>query len=285
MAATERPEAGDGGPDESGYELIQLRFMNMNALKQNQSRVETVEVSNADLKDSQFIRWRDRTIEGIVFDLDGTLIDSIQVYYEIFRETTAQFGIQLKREGVFESIAMGSFVWDSAIPKDIPDRDDKIQKCREMIPQVFKEAMQRVRPFPGVESALKHFLEKGLQLGLATASGREALQCLNDRSMNRFFKAVVSREDGLPEKPSPALILECLKRMGVDPRNAIAVGDSPLDLRAGALGGLLTIGVLSGIGSRSLLEAENPAIIIDNVTQLPSILDSEQLRGLHDPEE
>lgn len=218
------------------------------------------------------IYWCERKIEGVVFDLDGTLTDSIEAYYEVFRETTARFGIEVRREDVLGPMAIGSFIWDRVIPKDIPDRDDKIKKCMSVIPQVFQQVMKRVRPFPGVSTVLKSLQEKGMKLGLATSSWKAALQPLHDQSLTHFFQAILSCEDGLPGKPSPAILLECLKRMGVHPAHAVTVGDSPLDIRAGRGGGLLTFAVLSGIGSRAQLEAETPTAIIEDVTLIPTLL-------------
>jgi len=81
------------------------------------------------MKESSDIHWHGRRIEGIVFDLDGTLSDSIEAHYEVFRETTVRFGIQVNREDVLETMATGSLIWDRAIPQDIPDRDQKVKKC------------------------------------------------------------------------------------------------------------------------------------------------------------
>ncbi len=221
------------------------------------------------------IRWHGRKIEGIVFDLDGTLTDSIEAYYEVFRETTTRFGIEVRREDVLEPMAMGTLIWDRAIPKDIPDRDEKINQCLRVLPQVFQKVMERVRPFPGVRTVLNRLRGRDLKLGLATSSWKAALQPLHEHSLIHFFKAVLSREDGLPGKPSPAIILECLNRMEIDPFHAVTVGDSPLDIRAGRSGGMLTIAVLSGIGNRAQLEAEKPTAMIEDVTQIPSIFNME----------
>ncbi len=106
-----------------------------------------------------------------------------------------------------------------------------------------------------------------MKLGLATSSWGAALQPLHNHSLTHYFRAIITHEDGLPRKPSPAIILECLKRMDVHAAHAVIVGDSPLDIRAGRRGGLLTIAVLGGIGSRAQLEAEKP--IIEDVTQIP----------------
>ncbi|MGZ3495353.1 MAG: HAD hydrolase-like protein, partial [Thermodesulfobacteriota bacterium] len=66
--------------------------------------------------------WKGRKIEGIIFDVDGTLTDSIEAYYNVFREVSARFGIHVRREDVLEPMAMGFLIWDRIIPGDSPER-------------------------------------------------------------------------------------------------------------------------------------------------------------------
>jgi phosphoglycolate phosphatase-like HAD superfamily hydrolase len=93
--------------------------------------------------------------------------------------------------------------------------------------------------------------------------------------LSHYFKVIMTREDGFPQKPAPDGILECLRRMKVIPDNAIVIGDTPLDIRAGKAAGTLTIGVLSGIGTRAQLEAEAPTAIIEHISQLLLLLNLE----------
>jgi HAD superfamily hydrolase (TIGR01509 family) len=216
--------------------------------------------------------WRGRRIEGIVFDLDGTLTDSIEAYYEIFRQTCATFGIQVNRKDVLEPMALGSLIWDRAIPHDLPDRQKKIEQCIQAIPQVFRDVIQHVRPFPGIEELLLSLRQSGLELGILTSSFKAALLPLQKNGMIPHFSAVITREDGFTIKPAPDGILACLKLMNVDPARALAVGDSPMDIRAGKKAGILTVGVLSGIGTREQLEAEAPTSIIDSVGGMIALL-------------
>ena len=85
----------------------------------------------------------------------------------------------------------------------------------------------------------------------------------------------MTREEGFPNKPAPDGILECLKRMKIPPNQAITIGDTPLDIRAGKAAGTLTVGVLSGIGSCSQLQAEEPTAIIGGVSDLLSLFNLE----------
>jgi HAD superfamily hydrolase (TIGR01509 family) len=221
---------------------------------------------------SSGISWSGRKVEGIVFDVDGTLTNSIEAYYEVFREATAQFGIQIRKEDVLEPMATGSLIWDRILPKDLLDRDEKIKQFMKVISQVYEEVFQNVHPFDGLESVLKGLGEQGIRLGAVTSAREVAVRPLYHHALSQYFIAIITREDGFLPKPAPDGILECLRRMEVSSDHAIIVGDSPLDIRAGKTAGSLTIGVLSGIGSQAQLETEAPTAIIKHVSQLLSLL-------------
>jgi len=213
-----------------------------------------------------------REVEGIVFDLDGTLIDSVNAYFEVFRDAAAQFGIIVNKEDVLEPMLTGSFIWDRAVPLGISNREEKIAKCKSVIPQIFAEAMKKVRIFPGVESVFRTLRERNVKLGLVTSSWRAALQPIEEQKLTRYFESIITGDDGFPQKPSPMALLECLRRLSVEPRNALSVGDSPLDIRAGNKAETLTIGVLSGIANREQLEREGPTTIVGGVNDIVTIL-------------
>ena len=217
------------------------------------------------------IHWQGIRLDGIVFDLDGTLTDSIEAYYQVFREATARVGIVVKRKDVLEPMATSSPIWERAIPLDIPDRDKKIEQIMGLILPIFQKTFERVQPFPGVESVLKALVDRGVRLGVVTASRSDALRPLKHHDLTRFFKTIITGDDGFPQKPEPGGILECMRRIGVSPGNAVTIGDTPMDIIAGKEAGSLTIGVLSGIASRSQLEAETPTLVIQDVPRLLSV--------------
>jgi phosphoglycolate phosphatase len=226
--------------------------------------------------------WRGRRIEGVVLDVDGTLTDSVDAYYQVFAEIMAAVGISVKREDVLDSMATGSRIWDQAIPVDVPDRELKIKRCMEMLPAVYDKVLEQVQLFPGVQPVLRSLLSAGVTLGLVTSSWRPALAPLERAGLMDLFAAVIVREDGFPAKPAPDGIAECLRRMYVEPVRALTVGDSVVDIRAGKAAGALTVAVLSGIGSRSQLEAERPSDLIRSVADLTTILTEYGLDHLAD---
>ena len=222
--------------------------------------------------ESSGISWSGRRIRGIVFDVDGTLTDSIEAYFNVFREVTSRFGFQIRREDVLEPMATGSLIWNRIIPEDSPDRDEKIKQIMHVIPEVYQEVFKHVLPFAGVESVLKKLDERKIRLGVLTSSRGTAVRPLHYHSLSHYFKVILTREEGFPPKPAPDGILECLRRMNIQPSHAITIGDTPLDIRAGKAAGTLTIGVLSGIGTQVQLEAEAPTAIIKDISQLFPLL-------------
>jgi HAD superfamily hydrolase (TIGR01509 family) len=214
------------------------------------------------------IRWFGVMVRGVVFDLDGTLTDSIEAYYEAFREATARCGIQIKKEEVLESMAMGHLIWDRAISKEVTNREEKIKQCMKIMPEVFLSAIERVKPFPGVDTLLETLRCRKVRIGIVTSSSRDALQPLHNHRLLDCFDATVTREDGLRIKPSGDGIVECLRRMQVRAGHAVMVGDSALDIRAGKEANTLTIGVLSGIGTLSQMEEAAPTAIVEGVKDL-----------------
>jgi phosphoglycolate phosphatase len=224
---------------------------------------------------SSGISWFRTRIEGILFDVDGTLTNSIEAYYNVFREVTHRFGIEIRREDVLEPMATGSLIWNRIIPEDSPGRDEKIKQLMNDIPEVYQEVFQRVLPFPGVESVLKKLNKRKVKLGALTSSRGTAVRPLYDHSLSHYFEVIMTREEGFSPKPEPDGILECLRRMKVQPDHAITIGDTPLDIRAGKVAGTLTIGVLSGVGTQAQLEAEAPTAIIIDISQLLPLLNLE----------
>jgi phosphoglycolate phosphatase-like HAD superfamily hydrolase len=87
-----------------------------------------------------------------------------------------------------------------------------------------------------------------------------------------YFSGIITRDDGFPRKPAPEGLLQCVKAMGVPPEHAVIVGDTLLDVRAGKMAGTLTVGVLTGLAGRELLEAQNPTAVVDDAHAFLALL-------------
>ena len=210
-------------------------------------------------------------VEGIVFDLDGTIVDSKEAYRQAAAETFSVFGKKLLDQRVALEIPK-RFELEKTL-NDLTQGID-VEDFRKVYLKAYYEATARSVPFPHVPDALEKLLSKAT-LGLTTRRhmpNRDVMCQLEKLGLHRFFSAVVTGIETERPKPSPQPIFKCTKEMGVNPSKCIAVGDSIIDIKAGKNAGTKTVAVLSGIFSRDELQSTGPDLILENVTKLPHFL-------------
>jgi HAD superfamily hydrolase (TIGR01509 family) len=210
-------------------------------------------------------------IEGIVFDLDGTIVDSKKAYRQAAAEAFSVFGKKLLDQRVALEIPR-RFELEKTL-NDLIQGIDVEDFCKVYL-KAYYMATARSAPFPHVSEALEKLLSKA-KLGLTTRRhmpNRDVVCQLEKLGLHGFFSAVVTGIETESPKPSPQPIFKCAKEMGVSPSKCVAVGDSIIDIKAGKNAGTKTVAVLSGIFSRDELQSENPDLILENVTKLPHFL-------------
>ena len=213
---------------------------------------------------------------AVIFDLDGTLVDSIELYYRDLREIFLRVGLPpVPKEEVLEVMRSGLSPWDVFIPKDMPNRKEFIDRClaidRETWPTLYHE---EARLFPGSRPTIKFLFQKGIKLGMVTSGweeNNEINHLLSKEGVVSYIDAIIMKPDTKRTKPAPDPILLCLERIAVNPASAVYVGDTPNDIRAGKAAGTQTAAVLSGVGTHAILEVLNPDWIIKGVDEVPDI--------------
>ncbi|MEA2331551.1 MAG: hypothetical protein QOH58_1689 [Thermoleophilaceae bacterium] len=185
---------------------------------------------------------------ALLFDLDGTLIDSVYQHVIAWREALEQLGVNLAVWKIHRRIGMSGGLFVSALRREIGAELDEETLAR--LPDLHAELYARhyagVRPLPGATELLAGLTELGIPWAIAT-SGAE-------RTAGRA-RGLLGLPDDVPmvtrdlvryAKPDPDLFLAAAARIGVDIRDSIVVGDSVWDLLAARRAGALGIGLLSG---------------------------------------
>ncbi|KAF5074891.1 Pyrophosphatase PpaX [anaerobic digester metagenome] len=179
-------------------------------------------------------------IKAVLFDLDGTIADTNSLIFESFRHTFRTHSIQ----GVSDQ-EIYSFFGEPLIQsmrRYAPDQAEELVETYRQYNQMVHDDM--IRHFPGVREMLTELQDMGLALAIVTSKRSEAaLRSLNALELKRHFEVVVTPEATLLHKPNPEPVLHGVKLLGVEPRQAIMVGDSPYDLLAGRSAGTWTCGV------------------------------------------
>jgi HAD superfamily hydrolase (TIGR01509 family) len=229
-------------------------------------------------------------VDAVLFDLDGTLIDSIGIYFKIVDIIFERLNLPpVSREAIVEAVRDGDFDWNSVLPDDVEDRKDKIiSDAVEIIYEIYPRMFGKdLRLISGADRVLETIACDGLRIGLVTSTPQQGMdykmQPLKKAGVDRLFEAIITTDDIQNKKPAAEPLIECLKRLQVDANRSVYVGDTRVDIKAGKSAGMKTIGVLTGFDDRPALEEEAPDAIIQSVRDLPNIITTNFItRGIID---
>lgn len=215
--------------------------------------------------------------KAVIFDLDGTIIDSFEVYYADINEIFHRVGLPgVSRDRIKQILKMGKSPWEVLIPQDTPDRGTFINKCREIDGEIFLPLYRKIAClFPEARIVLKLLYEMGLKLGAVTSGWEEEGEIrglLAKGGVLEFLDTIVTRFDITRLKPAPDPLIECCKRLDVHPIESVYVGDAPTDIQAGRAAKMATIGVLTGVGTRKDFLIEKADAVIENLSKLTAII-------------
>ena len=192
--------------------------------------------------------------KGILFDIDGTLVDSNEAHARCWLEAFAHFGKELPYDVVRHQIGKGG---DLLVPDLLNAREmrrfgEKLKKYRST--RYREEYMPHVRPFPRVRERFEELRRVGFRLALASSSDEEEVEYYTQLlGVGDLIEGSTSKGDAELSKPSPEIFRAALERAGSDPERTIAVGDTPYDVLAAHRIPLPVAAVLSGGFERPLL--------------------------------
>ena len=214
-------------------------------------------------------------LQGLIFDLDGTLIDSVGIYYVMMETVFEKLHWPRVSRGVMRNaIKDGGFDWDLVLPAGTGRTAEELiasarEVIREMYPRVFEDDVALV---PGAEPLIKGLHERRVKLGLVTSTLGRFIEFklipLKKCGLRDLFQSVITLEDVKNRKPSGDPLLECARRLGEHPEKCAYVGDATVDIVAGKAAGMKTIAVLTGVDDYDALKAEAPDMILNSVAQL-----------------
>lgn len=204
----------------------------------------------------------------VLFDLDGTLVDSADLILESYRHTMRIH---------FERVPPDS-VWLRSLGtplraqfRQFVDTDEEVQAMIDTyIEHNHREHARLIRRFPGVRETLETLLERGARLGIVTSKAARgtAISLESCGLPAEWFEVVITSDEPVPHKPDPAPVRLALERLGVPASVASFVGDSVWDIRAGLAAGVHTVAALWGPFSEGELAPERPHRMIDRPSDL-----------------
>jgi HAD superfamily hydrolase (TIGR01509 family) len=184
---------------------------------------------------------RARTIDAIVFDLDGVLIDSEAVWDASRRAVTTENGGQWRAGATRAMMGMSSPEWSRYLHDELGVALDPDEIAARVVERMIASYRADLPVFPGATAAVQR-LSKRWPLGLASSANRPVIDAaLAGSGLAAHFAATVSSEEVPRGKPAPDVYLEAARRLDVEPGHAAAVEDSSNGLRAGEAAGMLVV--------------------------------------------
>jgi HAD superfamily hydrolase (TIGR01509 family) len=189
----------------------------------------------------------------LLLDIDGTLVNNTNQHIAAWAEAFASLGLQVDDETLRRNIGKGGDLFVRAVAGDTWDREHGDQ-ARDLHGQAYKRRLPEVRPVPGVTEFLDGIRRLDIRPVLASSSNPDEveanLRVIGERP-EHFL--VIDKDDIEISKPAPDVFGAALKRSGVMPADAAAVGDTQWDAEAAKKVGLELLAVLTGAGTREEL--------------------------------
>lgn len=206
----------------------------------------------------------------MIFDVDGTLVDSNDAHAAAFVEALGDFGFQIGFGKVRRLIGMGA---DKLLGQLIGRPDEAIAKRKKAI--FMSRHLPRVRAFPKVESLLHQLTCDGVKLAVASSAAKDELDALLELThASVCFAQIVNADDAAHSKPDPDIVRAAVDKLALPAEQCAMVGDTPYDVAAALRAGLAFVGVRCGGWLDADLQPaigvyDDPADLLENLLKDP----------------
>lgn len=201
---------------------------------------------------------RGSAVYAILFDLDGTLVDTVYAHVLSWQRAFAEAGMPIDAWRVHRRIGMSGGLFARAVAREVgyPLAAEQARFVQERHGEIFQQILPERRPLPGAVALLRQLREAGVPHGIATSGRRPEIDASLAALELPPDMVIVARGDVSRAKPAPDLFFACQQRLGVAAEDCYVVGDSVWDLLAARRARMFGVGLLSGgYGQDELLAA------------------------------
>ncbi|MBK6943007.1 MAG: HAD family hydrolase [Planctomycetes bacterium] len=210
--------------------------------------------------------------KGAIFDLDGTLVDSLPSIAAAVNHGLTQLELPTHAQS-----AVGRMVGEGVrtlCERALPDsRPELLEDLLRHVWSYYEaHLLDRTKPYAGIDAMVRELAGAGARLGVLS-NKPDVLTCrtIAGLSWSPWFKAVRGQIDGVPKKPDPAGAFWVLGGLGLEPNQTLYVGDTAIDMRTAKAAGMASVAVTWGFRMREELERESPTWIVDDPAEIIEI--------------
>lgn len=194
----------------------------------------------------------------LIFDLDGTLLNTIDDLANASNYALSQFGFEVHEVDKYKTF-VGDGVYklvDRMLPKEHRSEEVKI-KVKEAFDKYYKEhSLDCTKPYEGILELLEYLKARGVKVAVVSNKSHAFVSSLVKRIFGEYIQLAYGQREGIPTKPDPFTVLEVIEKLGYQKEECIYIGDTNVDIYTGKNAGLKTVGVLWGFRTKQeLIEA------------------------------
>ena len=214
-------------------------------------------------------------MRALIFDLDGTLVDTVYPHVYAWQRALAEAGMPIDGWRIHRRIGMSGGLFTRAVGREIGRAldHDEAEALQRRHGEIFRELEPNRRPLPGAPGLLGRLRADGIPHGIATSGRRPEIDASLDVIGAPDDMVVVARGDVARAKPEPDLFLACAARLGVEAEDCYVVGDAVWDLLAARRARMLSVGLLTGGYGQGELETAGAFRVYRDPAELDASLD------------
>lgn len=215
-------------------------------------------------------------IKAVLFDLDGTLVNSLEDLATSCNFALESFGYathETEKYRYFIGNGMQTLI-ERILPEDKRDNETHKKVFDVFYNHYSQHFVDKTKPYEGIPELLDNLKEKGLKTGIISNKKHEmTLEVVNKLFNTGVFNAVFGKMEGYPTKPDVKLTLKLMEKLGVKPDECVLVGDSGMDMAAAVNAGCKGVGVLWGFRTKEELLENGANYIVSDTNEILKIIE------------
>lgn len=212
--------------------------------------------------------------QNVIFDLDGTLLNTIDDLADAANWVCLSHGWPTHTVEEYKQYVGNGMkkLAQRFVPEDWRTPEGLQQVLEEFMPYYDAHKEDKTAPYPGIADLLKELKGAGVNIAVLSNKAHSLVPSILEGYFPGVFSFAQGALDGLPTKPDPTLLHRLMEEMGATEKNTLFVGDSNVDIQTAKNGGLVSCGVLWGFRSRRELEQEGANFLAENTQQLKEVI-------------
>ena len=215
----------------------------------------------------------DKRIKALIFDLDGTLLDTLKdIQTAVNYALRANDLPERSREEVRSFVGNGARLLLERATAPVVAKKTIDQIEQDFKPYYDAHCQDKTCPYAGIPELLQQLRGRGLRLGVVSNKPDSAVQILVEQYFPETFFSITGEREGKAKKPAPDLLYEALANLRVEKEEALYIGDSEVDIQAAANAGIACISVAWGFKEKSFLQEEGARVIVSAPAEILAYL-------------